>query len=373
MQDMKQYNSEDLLKRYTDGIATPEEIAIVESWQLEFSLENREALPAAETAEDLEAIREKLVAISRKPVVRPMWHRVAAAAVLLTGIGAGFYLYTHRHPVMTVNELAAHDIMPGKNAATLTLSNGTKILLDDQVKGKVAEQAGVNVTKNKDGEIVYDDAAVSGSGEHVYNTLATSNGETYEVNLPDGSKVWLNAASSLRYAASFSGLAERKVTLTGEAYFEIANDAQHPFIVVANKQEVKVLGTHFNINSYNDEPIAKTTLLEGAVSVNDKIILKPGEEASLNRAGNMRVQGADVTMAVAWKNGKFYFKDVPLDAVMRQLSRWYNLEIEYEQTPTDDTFNGVIDRNASLSRILKILERGGVRFQVQGRKVIVTP
>ncbi|WP_165798465.1 FecR family protein [Chitinophaga costaii] len=370
---MKQYNGVDLLERYTNGTASPEEVAIVESWHLHFSLDNREVLPAAAMVEDLAAIRQQLITISNKPVVRPLWYKVAAAAVLLAGIAMGTYLLAHRHPVMTVRELAAHDIQPGKNAATLTLSNGTRIVLDEQLQGKVAEQAGVRVTKNATGEIVYDDAAVSGGGEHLYNTLTTSKGETYQLNLPDGSKVWLNAASSLRYAASFNGLSERKVQLTGEAYFEVATDAQHPFIVVANRQEVKVLGTRFNINSYADEPVTKTTLAEGAVSINEQAILKPGQVATSSQAGLLQVQTGDVAMALAWRTGQFYFKDLPLPAVMRQISRWYNLDIEYQQTPTDDTFNGVIDRNASLSRILKILERGGVRFQVQDRKLIVIP
>ncbi|MDN5284239.1 MAG: FecR family protein [Mucilaginibacter sp.] len=372
---MEKHNGGDLLKRYNEGTATPREIAIVESWLLDFPLGNREALDETETQADLAEIRRNLIVISSTPVVRPLWYKVAAAAVILISLSIGIYFYANKDAELTVAELIHHDIKPGKNAATLTLSNGLKITLDGSSKGKLAEQAGVTVEKDTAGHILYrtDLSATSKPSNNLVNTLSTTNGEQFRVDLPDGTKVWLNAASSLKYAPSFAGMKERKVELTGEAYFEVAKDKTHPFIVKTQSQEVKVLGTHFNINSYSDESNVKTTLLEGSVIVNDKAVLKPGQESILSATGELHVQEADLDVAIAWQKGEFKFKDVPLPIIMRQISRWYNLDVVYKGAVNNDTYNGVIDRKANLSRILKILERGGVRFRVQGKKLIVTP
>lgn len=373
---MKENQKTELLNKYNEGLATPEEQAIVESWQLQFPLEGRHVLGDKETKADLAEIRTNLLRISGKGNTRLLWYKISAvAAVALIAFSTGLYFYPRTNTNgKTVAELAKHDILPGRNTATLTLANGTKIVLAESVKGKLATESGISITKDADGQIVYQVDDVSGAvsaNKQTYNTLSTAKGEQYQVNLPDGTKVWLNAASSLTYAPSFSGKAERRVQLNGEAYFEVAKDKLHPFIVKTQDQEVKVLGTHFNVNSYQDESTEKTTLLEGSVNVNNKAVLQPGQQSVVSDAGNVRVQQADLDGAVAWKNGYFQFNDVPLQTIMRQISRWYDIEVIYKGTLTNDAFNGTIDRKASLSRILKILEKGGVKFSIEGKELTV--
>jgi len=376
LEDMKEDQKTDLLKKYNEGVATPEEQAIVESWQLQFPLEGRQVLGDQETKADLAAIRTNLLRISGRGSTRLLWYKLsAAAAVVLIAFSTGLYFYPNTTTSgRSVVELAEHDIAPGRNTATLTLANGSKIVLAESVKGKLATESGIIITKDADGHIVYQVDDVRGTTSQnklAYNTLSTTKGEQYQVNLPDGTKVWLNAASSLTYAPSFSGRSERIVQLSGEAYFEVAKDKLHPFIVKTRDQEVKVLGTHFNVNSYRDESTEKTTLLEGSVNINNKAVLQPGQQSVVSNAGNIQVQQADLSGAVAWKNGYFQFNDVPLQIIMRQISRWYDIDIIYKGTLTNDAFNGVIDRKASLSRILKILEKGGVKFSVSGKELTV--
>lgn len=374
-EDMKKYLKIQLLQKYNEGAASPEEQAIVESWQLQFPLEGRHVLGAEETKADLLEIREYLLLMSGKRNTRLWWFKVtAAAAITIVGLSAGLFFYSQSHPAgRSVAELAKHDILPAKNTATLTLANGTKLVLTESLSGKLVTEGGISIVKDADGHIVYqvnDRGRAGAADHHAFNTLSTTRAEQYQVNLPDGTKVWLNAASSLTYAPSFSGQPERKVSLTGEAYFEVAKDHLHPFIVKTNRQEIKVLGTHFNVNSYADENIEKTTLLEGSVNVNNSTILHPGQQ-SLVTDGSVQVQEADLSGAIAWKDGYFQFNDVPLEAIMRQISRWYNIDIIYKGTLTNDAFNGTIDRKASLSRILKILEKGGVKFSIDGKKLTV--
>lgn len=375
---MNEDQKAELLKKYTDGTATPQEQAVVESWQLQFPLEGRGVLGDQQTREDLAEIRTYLLRISGKRSTPLLWYKISAAAVLaFIAFSTAWYFHFREGTVSgSVAALAVHDIAPGKNAATLTLADGSRIVLDERQKGRLARQGGISISKDAHGRIIYNsntDASPAFSVKDWYNILSTAKGEQYQVKLPDGTHVWLNSASALKYAPSFAGKAERKVELTGEAYFEVAKDKLHPFIVRARGQEVSVLGTHFNINSYTDEPVVRTTLLEGSVGINHKTVLKPGQESLWSENGVISVQPADTEVALAWKNGSFIFKDVPLDRVMRQISRWYDLEIVYNGELTGDTFNGVIDRKANLSRILKIIEKGGVRFKVEGKKLIVTP
>lgn len=371
---MKEKQKTELLQKYNEGTATSEEQAIVESWQLEFPLDGRQVLGDKETKADLAEIRTNLLLISGKGNTRLLWYKISAAAALaLIALSTGLYFYP-RTSDKSVAELAKHDIAPGRNTATLTLSNGTKIVLSESIKGKLATESGISITKNAADQIVYkvDDLSGAATGdEQTYNTLSTAKGEQYQVNLPDGTKVWLNAASSLTYAPSFSGRVERNVQLSGEAYFEVAKDKLHPFIVKTGGQEVKVLGTHFNINSYRDEPSEKTTLLEGSVNISNKAVLQPGQQSVVTKSGDIKVQQADLSGAVAWKNGYFQFNDVPLETIMRQISRWYDIDVIYKGSISNDAFNGTIDRKASLSRILKILEKGGIKFTIAGKELTV--
>lgn len=320
-------------------------------------------------------------AIQSTGLVRKMkWLRIAAAIIVLFSVGAYFWL----NRSSTKNEIVKtepaqelkNDVLPGSNKAILTLANGSQIVLDSAANGKLAQQGNTEVTKFANGELVY-----KGTGnlanEVLYNTMSTPRGGQYRLILPDGSRVWLNAASSIRYPTTFIGK-ERTVEITGEAYFEVVKNAAMPFKVTANGMEVAVLGTHFNINAYNDEPSVKTTLLEGSVKVSkgsSHTIIKPGQQTQLNSSGVIKViQNADVAEAVAWKDGRFEFKDADLKTIMRQVMRWYDVDVEYQGNDAlERYFTADISRNKTLSGLLKILKLSDVDFKLEGKKLTVTP
>ena len=267
-----------------------------------------------------------------------------------------------------------NDVLPGGDKATLTLADGSTIVLDDAQNGTLAQQGNSKIIK-LDGKLSYDPTNKN-SREIIYNTISTPKGGQYQLELVDGSKVWLNATSSIHFPTSFIGN-ERRIEITGEAYFEIAKNPNMPFIVTVNNSEVQVLGTHFNVNAYNDEDNVRTTLLEGSVRfVNDGNIniLKPGEQAQLTKNGMIKVvSNVDVDGVVAWKNGMFDFENAGIETIMRQLSRWYDVEIEYKGK-TDDLFIAEMRRNIKLSDALKALElTGKVKFDIQDKKIIVMP
>ena len=267
-----------------------------------------------------------------------------------------------------------NDVLPGSDKATLTLADGSTILLDEAHNGTIAQQGNSKIIK-LDGKLSYDPTNKN-SREIVYNTISTPKGGQYQLELPDGSRVWLNATSSIHFPTSFTGTA-RRIEIIGEAYFEIAKNPNMPFVVTVNNSEVQVLGTHFNINAYNDEDNVKTTLLEGSVRFvsNGNInILKPGQQAQLTKDGMAKVvSNVDVDEVVAWKNGMFAFENAGIETIMRQLSRWYDVEIEYKGK-TDDLFIAEMRRNIKLSDALKALElTGKVKFDIQEKKIIVMP
>jgi transmembrane sensor len=316
------------------------------------------------------------------PVFRKRWFQIAAAAVLIL---CGFVLYNmvgkNNSPQQEIvkTKTEQQDIAPGGNKAVLTLADGSQIILDSAANGNLASQGNAKVIK-LDGQLAYN---TSGSSTEVlYNTITTPKGGQYQLVLADGSKVWLNAASSLRYPATFSGN-ERKVELTGEGYFEIAKNSSMPFRVnVAGKSEVEVLGTHFNINAYSDEVSINTTLLEGIVKVSatgsglttkDSKLLSPGQQAQQNSTGQIAVKkNNDIDEVMAWKNGKFIFQDADIQSIMRQIERWYDVEVSFNGNITKEQFVGLIPRNVNISQILKMLEKTGtVKFEIVGKKVIV--
>jgi len=314
-----------------------------------------------------------------------LWPRIAAAASIVLAIGAGIFLYTNQLKKDAVQSaIYAKDVAPGAAGATLTLAGGKKIRLSEATNGELAKEAGVVVTKSADGQLIYTvhadvavDPATSGENVHkIRNVLSTARGETYMVVLPDKSKVWLNAASSLIYNTNMNISKERVVSLEGEAYFEVAKDKARPFVVISKGQEIEVLGTHFNVNAYDDEPAIATTLLEGSVQVTageNKRILKPGFQA-INNKGSIKIKQADVETAVDWKEGDFYFENADFRSVMRKISRWYDVEIIYDPSvPETITSNGVIPRNNKLSAVLKSIENSGqVHFKIEGKKIYVT-
>ncbi|RPD42156.1 FecR family protein [Chitinophaga barathri] len=293
----------------------------------------------------------------------------AAAAVLLLILAGGAYVLlnkntTHQPPLST--PLA--DVQPGGNKAVLTLADGTTVTVDSAAR-QIAQGGGTIQQQN--GQLQY---TTSASIPDTYNTLTTPPGGQYRLRLPDGTEVWLNAASSIRFPVTFAKT-ERKVEVTGEAYFEVAQNAASPFKVIVNKQtEVQVLGTSFNINAYTDEQDIKTTLLSGKVKViagNTGVQLSPGQQA-VNRAGRVEVnKNVDTDKVTAWKNGLFNFQDASLEEVMRQLSRWYNIEIIYENGIPDMEFYGKMQRDIPLSAMLKMLERAEVKFRLEGNNRLV--
>nr|WP_121271107.1 FecR family protein [Pedobacter schmidteae] len=313
---------------------------------------------------------------------RRLWPLIASAAAILLVAGVSVYFYTtsslsdNRLPMV-----AKHDIKPGKNTATLTLADGRKIILSDAANGELAKEGGVSIQKTKDGKVIYAvDAKVAGTANPEaalrLNTISTAAGQQYQVILPDGTLVWLNALSSLKYPSMFTGH-ERKVELEGEGYFEVTKvkDRKMPFIVLSNKQRVEVLGTHFNINSYANENATKTTLLEGSVSVstsNTLAVLKPGQQAILMN-GKTRVVQVQTEDVVAWKNGYFMFNNESLEDVMRKVARWYDVQIEYKKISNRKiTFFGTVSRFSNISQVLRTLEHTEeVKFEIEGRRVIV--
>jgi ferric-dicitrate binding protein FerR (iron transport regulator) len=310
------------------------------------------------------------------------WIRIAAAVVILVGAGVSYYtLWQTRHnqPVAIEKPAMASDVTaPNTVNATLTLSNGQKIILDSVGNGTMAIQGGVKVVKLADGQIAYNGESGVRGGDLVYNTLSNPRGsKVVNLTLADGTRVWLNAESSLQYPTTFIGK-ERSVRVTGEAYFEVAHNAGMPFKVSKGATEVMVLGTHFNVNAYEDEPGLKITLLEGRVMVKRKvshIYLNPGQQAILSQGqDNIRIaNNVNVEEVMAWKNGKFQFGEASdIDAVLRQLSRWYDVDIDYKEAVTGH-IGGTISRNVSLSQVMNMLEMTGiVKFKVEGKKVEVT-
>lgn len=311
-------------------------------------------------------------------------HLVAAMLLLTLSIGAWFYFIR-----TNTRSYYANDVAPGKNSATLTLASGRKIVLSDAIKGNLASEAGISICKTKEGQLVYSITNVAIKGdESTMNTLSTSMGEQYQVILPDSTKVWLNAASSIKYPASFAGLCQRTIVLHGEAYFEVAKDKQHPFIVKTSRQQVEVLGTHFNINSYEEENSTTTTLLEGSVKVDlpssfrdaqrrsnlsDARTIKPGEQAVSNK-GKLTVGEANIESALDWHRGDFVFKDDDFRATMRKIARWYNVEVVFDPSAPEILLpGGWISRSKNLTAVLTIMElTGKVHFKVEGRRVTVT-
>ncbi|ETZ24833.1 MULTISPECIES: FecR family protein [Pedobacter] len=307
---------------------------------------------------------------------------IAAAAILLMMLAAGLIFFKSEHllPIKTNIAYKKQDIPPGENKATLTLPNGERVVLTDSTINQLANQAGGSIIKAANGILVYKANSMTGNsetGEKVFNIISTPRGGQYQVILPDGTHVWLNAASSLKFPAAFKGK-KRLVELSGEGYFEVAKNKEMPFIVHAENQEVEVLGTHFNINSYADEASTKTTLLEGSVKVTaqgNQKVLTPGDQAQINKnAKEIKVMQVSLEEAVAWKNGYFVFNDEKLESIMHRVSRWYDVDYEFEGKQGNLSFLGVIERTKNISSLLKVLEStGNVHFKIEGRKIIVMP
>jgi transmembrane sensor len=378
MKDMEENYRKELLKRYQRGHCTEEERAIVESWYLLYRQDADLDLSEKELAEDLAEVEEQLPGRKAGRRLLPMPVRIAAAAAILIAISFGIFLNLKKGGD---NALAGktnqETILPGGNKAVLTLADGSRVILDNAQDGEIAQLQNMSIRKTAEGRIIYviEDMKTAAGAADSYNTIETPKGGQYEVQLPDGSRVWLNAASSLRYPVHFAS-GERKVELRGEAYFEVAHDKKKPFRVHSGGQTVEVLGTSFNVNAYEDEQSVNTTLLEGSVKViagNSGRIILPGQQSRLFKSSAITVAEVNTESAIAWKNGYFKFDDTDLVSLMRQLSRWYDFDVVYEGKPSDEVFIGQIRRDASLSNVLKIIELGDVNFRVDGRTLYIKP
>jgi transmembrane sensor len=364
-----------LLDKFKAGTATEQEQAIVEDWYSFLPLE----VEAPSHDQILESksrswgfVAAKMQSDSSHSL--RLWPRIAvvAAAVALIVLGVYFFNYIKRSDNNN-KSLAAQDVAPGKVGATLTLASGKKIRLTNAANGELANEAGISITKTTDGQLVYEIKG-SDADPNKINTLSTAKGETYQVRLPDGSMVYLNAASSLTYAASLIERGKRTVKLRGEGYFEISKDKKHPFVVKTDKQEVEVLGTHFNINAYEDEPVTKTTLLEGRirVSANAKTkFLKAGQQAVLTNK-EIILKDVEPEDAIDWKSGYFMFNSESLESGLKRIARWYNVQIAYEdESLKQEPFFGRISKFEKISKVLNMLERTDVvRFKIIGNKII---
>jgi transmembrane sensor len=311
---------------------------------------------------------------------------IAAASIILL-LGASVFVWfnnlsTRTQQLTLESPNLSNDALPGRQGAVLTLANGQNIVLDSLGNSVVTMQGKTKVLI-RNGQLVYD--ATAAEGEMLYNTMTTPKGRQYKLVLPDGSKVWLNAASSLTYPTVFAGN-ERKVSIRGEAYFEVSKDKSKPFRVnIANQSEVEVLGTHFNINSYGDEGTIKTTLLEGSIKVSTNnagsVVVKPGQQAQTalllpglpaSLKGIAIHSDIDVEQVMAWKNGLFNFNHADLKTVMQQLARWYDMDVRYEGLVPFRQFKGEITRDLNLAQVLKLLEDVEVKFRIEGKTLIVT-
>ena len=378
-----------ILESYNAGTATPEEAAFVERYlgMLEHRAsdagkdfeQHKHTIQEEISGQLLRAIRED----SQPPVTRPVhqihflriryWWAAASILLLLAAGGYGLFLYRQQVPEQVVVKIA--DINAGKAGAILTLANGQHVVLDSLGNGVVATQGGATVSL-QNGTLLYDENTGAGNGKTDYNTMTTPKGRQYQVVLPDGTKVWLNAASSLTYPTVFTG-GERKVKITGEAYFEVAKNESMPFILnIGDEAGVEVLGTSFNVNAYKDGGNIDATLVEGLIRVSgaaDKMIVKPGEQARISSSISI-VKNADIGKVLAWKNGIFNFEEVGLREMMMQIERWYDIQVIYAPNVPDVKFFGKMSRKADLATVLEALKGFGLHYEMMpDRHLMVKP
>lgn len=377
-----------IIKKINDTLS-PEEESIFTAWYDE-SDANREYFERVKNnyQSDLEPedinlnsawnTIDKIISPERN---RRSYYKYAIAASVALLIGIGYYNTTQRTTSFNSinkekeNTVVEKERQKNSDEVILTLSDGSKVVLNDQKNGVVASQEDIVITKDKDGQIRYEDKNSDHKGKVSFNTLITPNGKTFQIALPDGTVVWMNAGSSLKYPTYFEGN-ERSVALTGEAYFEVAHNPKMPFKVLSNGQEVEVLGTHFNVRAYENEPLLKTTLLEGKIKITEgsnSALVKPGQQivVSLDKH-SMRTREVNAELAVAWKNRLFYFENAKYDEIMREIERWYDVDVIYKGKIPDERFEGAIQKDLKLDQVLKMLESKDIHFKISGKEVIVT-
>jgi transmembrane sensor len=366
-----------LYEKYLNNECSPEELVLLEQYKDDFSLSETDYKD-----DQLQAkIYGKLLnSIAEREKVKPLfpWKKYVVAAAMLSAVAvSGLMLLRKGNKQPATASLppataVKHDIKPGGNKAVLILGDGSVVELNDSIKGKIAQQGATVVSKTLNGQLTYEETG-GDANETIYNTINIPRGGQYSLSLPDGSKVWLNAASSFKFPTQMNGR-ERIVELDGEAYFEVAKSKQ-PFLVKVRDMQVEVLGTHFNIMAYKDEANINTTLLEGKVKLSsstNEVILKPGQQGLYTQAAGFKVRTADTDQALAWKNGYFNFNDEELSSVMRKISRWYNVDIRYNNRNSKLSYMGVISRSKNVSDVLNMLSlTGTVQFKIEDRHITV--
>ena len=377
---MQQEELQELVRKYLKGTATDAEKMQLSNWYEDQNISETEWL--ADISNEENVLKEQMFADIQKQIetnrpraVRSLWPRIAAVASIVIILSFYGYLLFHTPHGQQYTKNQQIEIVPGNSQATLTLANGKKIIVKQGLKGILANQGNTSVTvKNA---LVYHSSGINTEKAVVYNTLSTSNGEQspFPLILADGTKVWLNSRSSITFPVAFTGK-NRTVQITGEAYFEVVHNSLKPFRVSVKSQTIEDMGTWFNVNAYDDEPKIKTTLLAGKISVYGhgvKVILTPGQQAQTGPGGAIKVfDNADTEEAVAWKNGYFQFNNADLFTVMRQLSRWYNVDVAYEGDIPKRIFSGKIHRNLNASESLQMLQYFKVNYKVIGRKIIIS-
>ncbi|AYL96719.1 FecR family protein [Mucilaginibacter celer] len=374
----------ELYEKFASGRCTPEEEARLMEYQDEFHLPETSNGPVNGADKQKRAriyarIRESLTEQPQQGRTFKMWSRIAAAAVIV--LVSGIFFFQKKQPVQ--NTIAVNSekkspfipIKPGKNTAVLTLANGSTITLDSAQNGVLATSGKTAIKKLANGLIEYSgNNGDQPAAQAAMNTISVPRGGQYTVKLPDGTMVWLNSASSLSYPVAFTG-ATRNVTLSGEAYFEVTKNPRQPFTVHTGNVDVKVLGTHFNVQAYDDDKNSKTTLLEGSVSLSNKnasALLVPGQQGVTGAGQGIVTRKANINQVIAWKTGYFLFRENDIRDIMKQISRWYDVEVEYQGNITHKTFGGIYSKNKEITELLKGLELTGlVHFKIEERRIIV--
>jgi len=368
--------AEEILLRYKEGKASVEEIILVEKWMM-YGADQGFDLTEEELLHDLNGLRQRMNFIQPKNQKIILWQRLAVAVsiILIASLGMIFYLRENRHKEFV--SASPPVIVAGSNRATLTLSDGSTIQLNKSV-GNISKETGIEITNDTHGNLVYKVSEQTPGLKSIndFNTISTPRGGQYKIILPDGSKVWLNAASSLRFPVSFSDN-DRTVEINGEGYFEVAK-SRKKFKVLTGNTTVEVLGTHFNVNAYENEFANTITLVEGSVKVKRgkaSLIIKPGEQAIVNSAVAkeeiLLKSNVDAESLIAWKDGQFHFNNTDLKEIMRQLERWYDVDVDRNIIP-NKRFNGTISRNVKLSEVLAMIElTSNLHFKIEGRKIMM--
>jgi len=383
MRDSKN-NIQRLLDRINSGVATDKEIEDYNRWCDAFQKDRVEESDTGEVHEDILVDVKNKINFNEKHLKIISWFKIAVAATIVLALTFGGYYFFSIHffqPTGIVQEQPS-DISPGTNKAVLTLTNGQTIILSNAQNGQLTLQGNSRITKIDNGVLAYENIKQKGNPANnqsvLYNELSVPKGGTYQMVLPDGTKVWLNSASSIRFPTAFVGK-YRKVRVSGEAYFEVAKDPDQPFIVETHDTKITVLGTDFNVMAYENESEVKTTLLDGVVKAEipnsqKGILLKPGQQASINKGSqDINVEKVDAADAAAWIHGFLSLNEYSVQELMNKLSRWYDVKVEYKGGVPKQKFGGLINRNTNLSDVLSALKVAGISTEFKHHKIIVLP